>query len=174
MDQPLVLQEGWHGYGCFFSKYPEVAANETRSLIVFNRKDIPHGEYGFLEYYCDDLNCDCHRVLIRVAPAQEPEKILATINYGWQSKEFYEQRSLDNNSGTLKGPFLDPLNPQSKYAPILLELFKHIIKDHKYVDRLQRHYEMFKNINSAHKRVLKIVDFRKTKNIVKWNKSWEE
>ena len=44
----------------------------------------------------------------------------------------------------MAGPALDPLNPQSQYAGALLRLFEQAIKDHAYVERLQRHYRMFK------------------------------
>jgi len=40
---------------------------------------------------------------------------------------------------------LDPLNPQSKLSPALLKVFRQILlQDRAYIDRLRRHYEMFK------------------------------
>jgi hypothetical protein len=39
---------------------------------------------------------------------------------------------------------LDPLNPQSPHAAFFLALFEEMIKDKVYVDRLKRHYEMFR------------------------------
>ncbi len=41
-------------------------------------------------------------------------------------------------------PMLDPLNPQSPHAEFFLSLFTEIVKDKAYVDRLKRHYDMFR------------------------------
>lgn len=46
----------------------------------------------------------------------------------------------------IKSASLDPLNPQSKYAEILLDVFRDVVKnDPAYVARLARHYLMFKS-----------------------------
>jgi hypothetical protein len=40
---------------------------------------------------------------------------------------------------------LDPINPPSQYATVLLDLFRQVVvKDRAYVDRLKRHYTLFK------------------------------
>jgi hypothetical protein len=41
-------------------------------------------------------------------------------------------------------PMLDLLNPQSAHADYFLKVFEELIKDKNYVQRLQRHYEMFR------------------------------
>lgn len=71
----------------FFTKFPEIAAVETRSLIIAKNKKIPRGIYGLLESYCDELNCDCRRVFINVVSQGLPAEILATISYGWETPE---------------------------------------------------------------------------------------
>ncbi|MCL6501701.1 MAG: hypothetical protein K6T86_03375 [Pirellulales bacterium] len=43
------------------------------------------------------------------------------------------------------GAGLDPLNPQTRYSYAFLDLFQFIIEDQLYVDRLKRHYQMFKD-----------------------------
>ncbi len=130
----------------FFMKFPELAAYETRTIIVWGRNDLPDGEYGLLEFYCDEKACDCRRVIFNVVEAKRPEKVLATINYGWESAKFYGKWG--RSPGLAKennGPFLDPLNRQTQYAPALLRLFEeHILPDSAYIKRLKRHYEMFK------------------------------
>jgi hypothetical protein len=50
----------------FMERFPEVGARETRSVTVTNRQDLPDGEYGFLEFYCNEPGCDCRRVMIDV------------------------------------------------------------------------------------------------------------
>jgi hypothetical protein len=77
----------------FYTQFPEIAARETRSIIVWGQDDLPDGEYGFLEFYCNEKNCDCRRVIFSVTEAEQPNKILATINYGWESARFYANRN---------------------------------------------------------------------------------
>jgi hypothetical protein len=39
---------------------------------------------------------------------------------------------------------LDPLNPQTAHSASFLAAFEQMIQDKAYVDRLKRHYKMFK------------------------------
>ncbi len=135
----------------FFMKFPEIAAYETRSITVWGHKNLPDGEYGFLELYCDEKACDCRRVIINVAEAERPNQTLATINYGWESAKFYGKWGRSPGlAKENKGPFLDPLNRQTQYAPALLRLFEeYILPDSAYIKRLKQHYEMFKQAVAA-------------------------
>ena len=45
----------------------------------------------------------------------------------------------------MKGPYLDPLNPQTKYSSTLLNVFGFLLQSPDYVERLKRHYQMFRN-----------------------------
>ena len=45
----------------------------------------------------------------------------------------------------MKGPNLDTLNPQTRYSPALLNLFRFLIHSPDYVERLKRHYQMFRD-----------------------------
>lgn len=126
----------------------EIAEKETRFLIFQeDYKDLPRGEYGFVELYCNDMKCDCRNVYIQVINRNYPEP-LATISYGWESLKFYKDwmGGKDNNDiiEDFKGPSL-ALTQQSKYADTLLELFIEILKDDKYVERLKEHYNLFKD-----------------------------
>jgi hypothetical protein len=130
----------------FVEKFPELGARETRSVRVFEQQDLMEGEYGFLEFYCNGPGCDCRRVIIQVLrPETGWRTIWATIGYGWESLDFYRKwDSMTPDPSELKGPYLDPLNPQTKYAPALLELFRLLIESPDYVERLKRHYRMFR------------------------------
>ena len=133
----------------FFSRFPELAAHETRTISLLEpHAALPAGEYGFLELYCNEPTCDCRRVLFQVCRADRPNKVLATINYGWESEDFYAQwlHGDRENARELVSASLDPLNAQSKLSPALLEVCRHIVlQDRAYVDRLRRHYRMFKH-----------------------------
>jgi hypothetical protein len=130
----------------FMERYPEVGARETRSVTVPPGQDLPEGEYGFVELYCDKPGCDCRRVMIDVLrPETGWSKVWATISYGWESLDFYRKWGVvDGDPIQIKGPYLDPLNPQSKYSSALLNLFQFLLQSPEYVARLQRHYQKFR------------------------------
>jgi hypothetical protein len=150
----------------FMERFPELGARETRSATVTQRPDLPDGEYGFLESYCDEPGCDCRRVIIIVLrPETGRSKIWATIGYGWESADFYRKWSLAGSDPIeMKGPGLDPLNAQTEYSPALLDLFRFLLESTEYVERIKRHYRMFrdsvekgalenKRIENQHKRL---------------------
>jgi hypothetical protein len=131
----------------FMERFPEVGARETRSAKVAQRHDLPDGEYGFLEFYCDEPGCDCRRVTISVLrPETGWSKIWATISYGWESADFYRKWSKAGSDPIeMQGPGLDPLNAQSQFSPALLDLFRFLLESTEYVERLKRHYRMFRD-----------------------------
>jgi hypothetical protein len=104
----MTLQE-------FASKFRQVAAEETRALHVLDRGDIPLGEYGFLEFYCADPECDCRRVTLQVTTPDG--RIWASISFGWENARFYRRWAHDSDDAAeMAGASLDPLNRQSEYA----------------------------------------------------------
>jgi hypothetical protein len=76
----------------FVERFRELGARETRSLTVTGRDDLPDGDYGFFEFYCNEPDCDCRRLVVAVLrPSTGRKKFWATINYGWESVEFYQK-----------------------------------------------------------------------------------
>lgn len=133
-------------FSLFQEKFEEIAEKETRSIILFSDPDLPDDQYGLIESYCDEPDCDCRRVFFNVFALQR-EEIVAVIAYGWESKKFYAEWLGDNDPEIIKelqGPVLNTASRQSKLAPALLEKVKYILKDKNYVERLKRHYKMFK------------------------------
>lgn len=133
-------------YAPFYELFPEIAAKETRTLTVFDLPGLPPGEYGFLEAYCNEIGCDCRRVFFNVVEAQTGE-LKAVIAYGWESKEFYIRWLGYNDPAVireLQGPALNAASHQSRLAPALLKQMKCILADDHYVERLKRHYTMYK------------------------------
>jgi hypothetical protein len=146
----------------FHTLFGDLAFKETRSATVRGRAGIPDGEYGFLEFYCDEVDCDCRRVLIDVVSSTGGSKIWATINYGWASPEFYASWSkIKGDAAELAGASLDPLNPQTEYSPGLLRLFEFVLNDAAYVERLKRHYALFKGALHEKERARKAQKSRK-------------
>jgi hypothetical protein len=79
----------------FFSKVGERAFKEMGTLIVVEGESPPAGPYGFLEFYCDEIDCDCRRVLLQVIRPDTVGKVWATINFGWEKPEYYRAWSHD-------------------------------------------------------------------------------
>jgi hypothetical protein len=139
----------------FLERFPELGARETRSVTATGRQDLPDGEYGFLELYCDEPGCDCRRVMIDVLrPETGWSKIWATMSYGWEHLDFYRKwGGAGNDPIEIQGPYLDPLNPQTKYSSALLNLFRFLLQSPEYVQRLKQHYHMFReSVDKGHGR----------------------
>jgi len=115
----------------FVRLFPQQGTAETRVLTVQGSAALPDDEYGLLESYCVEAGCHCRRVTINVA-SRGQQKILASISYGF------------DRDGEDAGPFLDPLNPQGRYAHILLDLVEQVLADPTYVARLEAHYYQVK------------------------------
>ena len=160
---------------------PEVGMSETRTVTVLPDSDqgLPVGEYGFGEMYCIDPGCDCRRVIFKVlcSPIDEESpaygiydirgceqiiepKICATIGWGWESRKHYENWMNSKDPKLIDdaiGPYLDPLHDQSPLAPAVLELFKDaLLKDELYVERIKRHYSMFRKAIGQKKSTTKV------------------
>jgi hypothetical protein len=117
----------------FYELFPEQAWAETRSITIRGHPILPDDDYGLIEAYCPDPKCDCRRVMLNVIGRQQGPDYLAAISYG------FDRKKQD------AGPFLDPLNPQSQYAPALLDLaVTEILIDTAYVARLESHYRQSK------------------------------
>jgi len=114
----------------YIEMFPD-GINECRAVHARNHAELPDDEYGFIELYCTGRGCDCKRVMINVI-ATTSHKHLATINYGFDAND------------DMPGPFLDPLNKQSKYSKIFLSLFEDFIKEPHYLSRIKSHYKRVK------------------------------
>lgn len=140
----------------FMERFPEIGARETRSVQVTQHPDLPDGEYGFVEFYCNESGCDCRRVIISVLrPETGWSKIWATIGYGWDTLDFYRNWSRAScDPVEMKGPSLDTFNAQSEYSAALLDLFRLLLESPDYVARLRRHYRMFReSVDGKHTRL---------------------
>ena len=136
----------------FHSLLPELAQQEVRCVHVGHAPDaasaptLPADEYAYLEFYCEDLECDCRRVFLQVISKGQPGKVFASISYGWEKESFYRKRMAwdpDAARETVRGE-LDPINEQSEFAQEFLDLFQHVVLDEPYRLRLRRHYQLFR------------------------------
>ena len=118
----------------FYIVERELGPRETRVINTLVVQDgLPIGSYGLFEYYCPDPACDCRRVMLNVVEEKHPDHVLACISYAFERDD------------EMAGPFLDPLNPQSRHAHKLLQLVVDtVLSDPGYVARLERHYTIVK------------------------------
>jgi hypothetical protein len=135
----------------FYTRFRDLAFKEMRSVTVLEDRDgLPAGTYGFLESYCDERGCDCRSVFLNVVtPDMKAEDgVLATINFGWEKLDYYVKwmHGAREFAREMKGPSLSSaMMEQSELAPALLELFNRaLLTDEAYVQRLKRHYRMFR------------------------------
>lgn len=114
-----------------------LAERETRVLIFLpgNEHGVPPDEYGLVEMYCDERECDCRRVMIAVY-SRHPVRQVATINHAFDPPAAGD---------SMPQTFLDRLNSQSQLSEAFLREFLDLVRhDADYVARLERHYRMFK------------------------------
>lgn len=136
-------------YTLFHSRFPDVAEHETRAVTVLtpSKLNLPPARYTFLEMFCDEPGCDCRRVFFSVVSSFRKE-VLAVIAWGWEEREFYIKWMGDDDPriiDDLKGPVLNLASPQSNLAPALLDMFReYLLQDTAYIERVKRHYDMFR------------------------------
>lgn len=127
----------------FHTLCPKEAKTETRCIINLNNPLFPKGKYFLLESYCNDKNCECRKVMISIV---SKDRIFATIGFGWENLKFYEKWIKDKEiAAKMKGISLELGGMQSEYAKVLLDVLSQDMKrDVAYVNRLKRHYKLFK------------------------------
>ena len=137
----------------FHSLCPEIAQREVRCIHLqavpglTPDSGLSAGEYAFVEFYCEELECDCRRVFIQVLARHQKDQVLASINCGWEKESFYRKRMSwdpDAPRQIVRGS-LDPINQQSGRAQELLELFQRHVLDEDYRLRLRRHNQLFRD-----------------------------
>jgi len=148
----LHLAEYWFEMIPFHTLCPDLAQREVRVLLIGGPADAPPGpmppagEYAFVEFYCEDLDCDCRRAFLQVMAKNQAGRVFASINCGWEKESFYRKTMPWDKSApkqVVRGS-LDPLNAQSEYAQFFLEAFQKLVWDESYRLRLQRHHQVFR------------------------------
>lgn len=142
----------------FHDLHPEVAEAETRSVYVTERQGgLPSGWYPFKEMFCDEPGCDCRRVFLLVEPSFG-DRHPTVIAWGWEDMAFYEawiKYGDRSDAALLQGPILNPGSPETALSPHILDLFRDVLlTDMNYVERVKRHYDMFRaTVEARHGRL---------------------
>jgi len=136
-------------YVLLHDHFPDVAERETRTITVLDGSNVglPPGQYSFLEMFCDERGCDCRRVFFYVVSSRRND-VEAVITWGWESPEFYAKWMGNDDLQTiaeLRGLALNLGSPETHLAPAILEVVRNVLlRDAAYVDRVKRHYAMFR------------------------------
>ena len=139
-------------YEPFFERFHELALKETRSVTLGagNEFGLPADDYGLMELYCNDENCDCRRVMFDVLSRKSSQSV-AVVAYGWESASYYQKWYGRANSpaahmaiNEMTGLNLNSASQQSELAPAILDMVRWVLTDPAYVARLKRHYQVFK------------------------------
>jgi hypothetical protein len=135
-------------FSLFHDFFPELAEKETRSVSILGEAawDLPPGNYALLEMFCDEVSCDCRRVMFYVI-SDRYQNMETVVSYGWESYDFYAKWLNEDNPEIVQcliGPCLNVGSPQSQLSPRILEMVRFVLEDGAFVDRVKRHYQMFR------------------------------
>lgn len=116
----------------------------VRTLTIAHHPELPDGAYAMVDTYCTDLGCDCRKTMILV---QLDHRHVATINFGWESPEFYARwygAPLDDRTlAELQGPCID-LNSPDLVPPEAMLAFFSALLDAPYLEHLRSQYTRFR------------------------------
>jgi len=133
-----------------YDVFPVLAERETRTITILENSTVrlPPGEYAFCEMFCDEKGCDCRRVFFTVRASFAPEQIQAVVAWGWEDIDFYNKwmkYGTPADAIELQGPVLNMGSPETRLSDEILKLTKEVLlKDSEYVERVKRHYQMFR------------------------------
>ena len=162
-------------YVQLYELLPDVAMKETRTITAFepNAFNVPPGEYGLVEMYCNDEACDCQRVFLAVI-SSVTQKPVAVITFGWESRQFYSKwfnrgeniafsamNPLDQEAvNYMYGIHLSEADCQSPIAQAILRMVTdQALNDKAYVDRLKQHYKLFREKVDENYRNKNVINF---------------
>lgn len=137
-------------YQLLYDLMPEIAEAETRTVSVFGEESgtgLPPGQYSFCEMFCNERGCDCRRVFFYVVTSfrQGPQAVVA---WGWETLDFYAKWLHDDDPdiiADLIGPSLNLGSPETDLSDGILNLTRDILlKDELYIERIKRHYRLFR------------------------------
>ena len=132
-------------YELLTERFGELAWKETRNVTLRdgNQFGLPADDYGLMELYCNDRNCDCRRVMFDVLSKKRHQSV-AVVAFGWENASFYQKwyGGMDSSNARMAvnemiGLNLNSASPQSEIAPAVLELIRWVLTDPAYVAQTQ-------------------------------------
>jgi len=101
---------------------------------------LPDGEYGFLEFYCNEAGCDCRRALFMVVSPDPSLPVWQRSTMAGRRQDFYPSEGWEyRNWPTLAAVQVwNRWGEQSPFAAALLKLLSRSWRTMPYVERLKR------------------------------------
>jgi hypothetical protein len=115
--------------------------HQIRTVRISSSPNLPDGEYGFIDTYCTDIDCDCRKTMIQV---RHNGRFVSLINYGWENPLFYEKwMGGDVDIPPMSGPSIDITSPDLVSRDGMLDLFCALLNE-EWKKRFKRHYTLVK------------------------------
>ena len=135
----------------FYDQSSEAYKAERIKLIVKDEEGLLDGEYHLIESFCSNPDCDCRNVYLRFFTTPPEAKELAAINYGWGSREYYEENSHDRNAATKMRAvhIVDASTPELGHA--FLRIAKKMLEDANYQRKIKKTTKYLKPLSGRKK-----------------------
>ena len=95
----------------------------------------PNSQFMIIESYCENPSCDCKALIADIVEVNHKREtvggLLVTIYYNWSSK---------------KKPILHEESPKTDIALRLLKIYKNLVHEGKYLERIKQHYAYVKQL----------------------------
>ena len=119
-------------------------AHQVRTVGLKGRRQMPDGNYRFIDMYCIDPSCDCRKTMIQVFL---DDVHVSTINYGWEPEAYYREWlgfPEDEVAYTvMSGASIDITSP-NKVSPGGMLAFFNSLLDDRWLGKLKSHYAAVK------------------------------
>ncbi len=127
-------------------------AHQVRTVSLADSRQLPDGDYRFVDMYCTDPSCDCRKTMILV---YRNDVLVSTINFGWESRDFYQQwmgcTKEDEIIPEMAGATIDINSPDGVSPRGMLAFFNALLDD-KWIGKFKTHYAAVKKKLAATQR----------------------
>lgn len=120
------------------------AAHQVRTVRLADSRQLPDGDYRFIDMYCTDPACDCRKTMIHV---YHNDVLVSTINFGWESSDFYQKwmgcPKDYNIDPAMDGASIDISSPDGVSSQGMLAFFNALL-DEQWIAKFKTHYAAVK------------------------------
>ena len=119
------------------------ASHQVRTVGLRDSRQLPDGDYRFVDMYCSDPSCDCRKTMILV---YRDDVHVSTISFGWEPRSFYQEwmgSKDDPVAGEMSGASIDITSPDGVPAKGMLAFFMALLDDN-WIARFRAHYTAVK------------------------------
>ena len=121
--------------------------DDIRHGVISKSETSTIGEFHFIPGYCKDCDCDCRKSEINVV---HEGKVVAVIEYAWESEVYYSKRSKDGESEEPQSGATIKSKDKSYNEEELLALFNRLMNS-EWKSRMVSHYGSVKKFYDREK-----------------------